>query len=112
MLTHRVRTLGAVGLAVVMLAAVPSCTQQAGKVGTEQAQADKAGIVQEEAVTLDQVPDPVRATILREVGDSPLCGIDRKVKAGKTVYQVQWMAESSVMAATVAESGKVLAREK
>lgn len=66
--------------------------------------------IQERQVKLDELPAPVKATILKEAGDHKLNEIE-EVRAGKNVfYEAEWIEEGLEVEIRVAPDGKLLGR--
>lgn len=63
-------------------------------------------------VTLDQLPAAVRATVQREVGGGQISEIEKDVKRGKTVYEVEYFAEQKKWELEIAEDGTLLDRKE
>lgn len=62
----------------------------------------------EKAVTMDQVPAEVKATILKEAGSAEIKELESKTRDGQTVYEAEWVANGKEMEIAVAADGKVL----
>jgi uncharacterized membrane protein YkoI len=62
-------------------------------------------------VTIDQVPEAVKATILREAGDNKIKEIEAETKDGKTVYEAEWIADGKEIEIKVAADGTILKKE-
>jgi len=65
----------------------------------------------EEEVTLKQVPEAVRKTILKAAGKHKIEEIERETKNGKTVYEAEWREGDKEVEIKVAPNGKLLKRE-
>lgn len=70
---------------------------------------DKDG--DEQAVSIDQVPAAVKATILAEAKDAPIKKIEQETKNGQTAYEAEWIANGQEIEIKVGSDGKVLKRE-
>ncbi|MBU0640192.1 MAG: PepSY-like domain-containing protein [Planctomycetes bacterium] len=66
---------------------------------------------QEEKVTLDQVPAPVKATILKESAGGEITEIERETKDGKTVYEAEFMLNGQKIEIKIAPDGALLGRD-
>ncbi len=66
---------------------------------------------QEEAVTLDQVPDPVKATILTESAGGRITEIERETRNGNVVYEAEFVRDGQEIEIRIAPDGTVLGRE-
>lgn len=62
-------------------------------------------------VTLKEVPDAVRATILREAGDAKVTEIERETKNGKTTYEAEFVQNGKEIEIKIAPDGTLLGRE-
>jgi len=67
---------------------------------------------EEQTVTLNQVPHAVRKTIERESAGGNIGEIEKEVDEGKTVYEAEFKKDGEEFEIKVAESGKLLAKEK
>ena len=65
----------------------------------------------EETVTLDQVPQAVRDTILREAGDAQITEIERETKNGKTVYEAEFLRNGQEIEIKVGPDGALLGQK-
>lgn len=65
----------------------------------------------EEQVTLDQVPQAVKATILAEAEGGTIKEIERETKNGKTVYEADVILSGKEVEIKVASDGTLLAKE-
>jgi uncharacterized membrane protein YkoI len=65
----------------------------------------------EETVSLDQVPNAVKATILREAKGGTITEIERETKDGKTVYEAEFLLDGAEIEIEIAPDGKLLGRE-
>jgi uncharacterized membrane protein YkoI len=70
----------------------------------------KAGLKERE-VTLDQVPRPVKRTILKQAGKNKIREIEEVTKGGRTIYEAEWVAEGKEIDIQVAANGKLLGKE-
>lgn len=71
--------------------------------------ADKAA--QEESVTLDQVPAPVKATIQKEADGGAVGTITKETRRGKTYYEAQITKDGKDRYVNIAADGKVIKRK-
>jgi uncharacterized membrane protein YkoI len=62
-------------------------------------------------VTLDQVPDAVRATILKEAAGHKIEEIERETRGGRTVYEAEWEVGGKEIEIKVAPDGTLLAKD-
>ena len=67
---------------------------------------------QETAVTMEQVPAAVRATLTRESAGGKVTEVEKEVKNGKTVYSADITVGGEEWDLTVAEDGSVISKEK
>jgi len=65
----------------------------------------------EENISIDQVPDAVKATILAEAKGAQIKEIERESKKGKTVYEAEWVVDGQEIEIKVAPDGTLLKRE-
>ncbi len=89
-----------VAVCVLFLTGVTSCSLLGG-----------GGSHEEEAVTLDQVPEAVKATILTEAGGATLTEIERETEDGAVVYEAEFEKDGKKMEITVAEDGTLISTE-
>lgn len=64
-------------------------------------------------VTLEQLPDPVRATVTRETEGGTIKDIEKETKGGQTVYEVEFTPKEGArkVELKIAPDGKVLERD-
>jgi uncharacterized membrane protein YkoI len=62
-------------------------------------------------VTLDQVPDAVRATILKEAAGHKIEEIERETRGGRTVYEAEWEVDGKEIEIKVAPDGTLLSKD-
>jgi uncharacterized membrane protein YkoI len=65
----------------------------------------------EEEVSLDDVPEAVKETILREAGDAEIEELVKETEDGQTVYEAEFKANGQEIEIEVAEDGALLERE-
>ena len=65
----------------------------------------------EETVSLDQLPDAVKATILREAKGGTITEIERETKDGKTIYEAEFLLDGAEIEIEIAPDGTLLGRE-
>lgn len=65
----------------------------------------------EQAVTIDQVPAPVRATILAEAKGAQIKEIERETTKNGEVYEAEWIENGQNVEIKVAPDGKLLKRK-
>ncbi|MHC4108138.1 MAG: hypothetical protein ACYSTY_08650 [Planctomycetota bacterium] len=65
----------------------------------------------EEPITLDQLPEAVRDTILREAGDGQILALVREVEDGEVAYEAEISGGGGAFEVEVAPDGTVLERE-
>ncbi len=70
----------------------------------------KAGLKERE-VTIDEVPKPVRKTILKQAGKNKIREIEEVTQDGRTIYEAEWVAEGKEVDVQVGADGKLLGRE-
>lgn len=61
-------------------------------------------------LTFDQLPNPVQTTVQREVGAGKISEIERDVKRGQTVYEIEFHEGDKKWEIEVAADGKLLDR--
>jgi len=99
-MNHRwISLLGLTAAAVIALVVVGGCAQSKEK---EQG---------EVTVTLDQTPAAVQATLIKQVGDGKLEGIDKETKDGKTTYEADAIIGGKEYEINVAEDGTLLGKK-
>lgn len=62
-------------------------------------------------VTLDQVPDAVKAAILAEAKGNPIKEIEKETEHGQTTYEAEWIVDGKEIELKVSDDGKVLKRK-
>ena len=72
---------------------------------------EKEGGDDEKKLTIDQVPAPVKATILKEAGNNEIKEIEKETENGQTVYEAEWVADGKEVDIKVAPDGKLLKKE-
>ncbi|MCH8804501.1 MAG: PepSY-like domain-containing protein [Planctomycetes bacterium] len=70
-----------------------------------------AWAVDEQEVTLDQVPAAVKATILKESAGGKITEIERETKNGKVTYEAEFMLNGQEIEIKIAPDGTLLGRE-
>jgi len=66
----------------------------------------------ERDVTIDEVPEAVKATILKEAGDNTITEIEEETKGGVTTYEAEWRtADGKEVEIKVAADGTLLGKE-
>jgi len=71
-----------------------------------------AGKKTEKDVTIDQVPEAVKATILKEAGDNKIEEIEEVSQDGKVIYyEAEWKTGGKEIEIKVDPNGKLLSRE-
>ncbi len=65
----------------------------------------------EQEVSIDEVPEAVRATMLAEAGDHTITEVEREVVGDTVVYEAEWMVDGKEVEINVAEDGTLLAAE-
>jgi len=65
----------------------------------------------EHEVSINQVPEAVRRTLLREAGGHELEEIEEETQNGVTVYQAEWTVAGRKVEITVTADGKLLENE-
>jgi uncharacterized membrane protein YkoI len=66
----------------------------------------------EREVALKDVPEAVRATILKEASGRRLTKVEAKVRGGQSVYEAEWFVGDAEFEVKVSPDGRVLARER
>lgn len=99
--------------AIVCCLAVAGLILSGAMVGPTWAGGDKdKGSKTEKKVTLDQVPAPVKATILKEAGNNKITEIEETSKDGKVVYfEAEWKLDGKGIEIKVAPDGKLISRK-
>ncbi|MFO8013739.1 MAG: hypothetical protein R6X20_10595 [Phycisphaerae bacterium] len=70
---------------------------------------EKAG--KEEKVSLGEVPEAARNTILHEAAGHKVREIEKETENARTVYEAEWKVDGKEVEVTVAADGKLLERE-
>ena len=65
----------------------------------------------EEKVTLDQVPQAVKATILKEAGGAKIKEIEKETKGERTVFEAEFVKDGKEIEIKVAPDGTLLKRK-
>jgi len=66
---------------------------------------------QEREVTIDEVPEAVRDTILKEAGDNKIEEIEEETENGVVTYEAEWHEDGKEIEIKVAADGTLLKRE-
>lgn len=70
-------------------------------------------LADDEDVTLEQLPEPVRQTALREVKDGIITDIEREIERGVTIYEVEFVEKSGTkLELDIGEDGTLLRRHR
>ena len=64
----------------------------------------------EQQITIDEVPEVVKATILKEVGDGTIKEIEKETKNGVTTYEAELIVEGKAFEIQVAADGALLSK--
>jgi uncharacterized membrane protein YkoI len=72
---------------------------------------DDDGAENEVEVTIDQVPDFVKAAILAAAGSNPIKEIEKETENGQTTYEAEWIANGQEVEITVTADGTVVKRK-
>lgn len=66
-----------------------------------------------EQVTLDQLPDPVRSTVMRETEGGKITELEKETKNGQTQYEVEFTPKEGArkVELKIAPDGKILERD-
>jgi hypothetical protein len=72
---------------------------------------DEEGESSEKKLTLDQVPAPVKATILKEAGNNDIKEVEAETEEGQTVYAAEWVVDGHEVEIKVAADGKLLKKK-
>jgi len=59
-------------------------------------------------LTFDQLPKAVQTTVKREVGAGQISEIERDIKRGRTVYEIEFITENKQFEIEVGEDGALL----
>ena len=71
-----------------------------------------AGRTTERDVTIDQIPQAVKATILKEAGENTIEEIEEVSRNGKVIlYEAEWTAAGKEIEIEVDPKGKLLSKE-
>jgi len=93
--------------AVVVVAAVVGAPFVLGLAPGEAVPVDDG----EREVTIDQVPEAVKATILKEAAGNTIEEIEEETKDGVTTYEAEWHEDGKEIEIKVAADGTLLKRE-
>jgi hypothetical protein len=66
----------------------------------------------DDRLRFDELPKPVQVTVQREVGKGQISEIERDVKRGRTVYEVEFVTEQRQVEIEVGEDGSLLDRKE
>ncbi len=66
----------------------------------------------DEPLTIDKVPTPVRATVLKETEGAEIKEIESGTKNGKTVYEVEFMRAGKLIEIAIAPDGTLVPNEE
>jgi uncharacterized membrane protein YkoI len=61
-------------------------------------------------VALDQLPEPVRATVDRETKGGQITEIERDTERGQTIYEVEFVLDGKEYELDIGADGKLLER--
>ncbi|HEY8429380.1 MAG TPA: PepSY domain-containing protein [Sandaracinaceae bacterium] len=61
-------------------------------------------------VTMDQLPDPVRQTMEREIGQGQVGDMERDDDLGRVVYEIEFVENGRKFELDIAEDGRLLNR--
>jgi len=64
----------------------------------------------EQQITIDEVPELVKATILKEAGDGTIKEIEKETKNGVTTYEAELVVEGKTLEIQVAADGALLCK--
>jgi len=95
---------------VVVVGAAVSAPFVFGR-GHEGAQPVKQEKEDERNVSIDAVPEAVKATILKEAGDNKITEIEEETKHGTTIYEAEWRVDGKEVEIKVAADGTLLKKE-
>jgi hypothetical protein len=70
----------------------------------------KTGVT-ERKVTIDELPKPVRRTLLQQAGKNKVKEIEEVTEGGRTIYEAEWVAEGREVEIAVAANGNLLGKE-
>jgi hypothetical protein len=71
-----------------------------------------AGASADDDLRFEELPKPVQVTVQREVGKGQISEIERDVKRGRTVYEVEFVTEQRQFEIEVGEDGRLLDRKE
>jgi len=66
----------------------------------------------DEDLALEQLPEPVRQTALREVKTGTITDIEREVERGATIYEVEFVDQNIKYELDIAADGTLLRRHR
>ena len=69
-------------------------------------------LADDDDVAMEQLPDPVRQAVEREVGDGEVREIERDRHQGRVVYEVEFVRNNQRFELEVSEDGRVLRRQE
>ena len=72
---------------------------------------NKSGEGAETKMTLDEVPAPVRSTMMQEAGGAKIGTIDKEEKNGKTIYETDVMSGGQNWEIKVDSDGKLISKK-
>lgn len=65
----------------------------------------------EREVSMDELPDAAKATILKEAGDHELVELEEVIYKGRTFYDAEWLDGGMEVEITVTPEGEIVGRE-
>jgi hypothetical protein len=71
---------------------------------------DDEGEIEKE-ITIEELPDAARATILKEAGDHEIIELEEVIYKGKTFYEAEWLEDGMEVEVAVTPEGEVIGRE-
>lgn len=66
----------------------------------------------DEDIPLEQLPEPVRQTALRELKGGTITDIERELERGATIYEVEFIDQGIKYELDIAEDGTLLRRHR
>ena len=66
----------------------------------------------DDRLRFDELPKPVQVNVQREVGKGQISEIEREVKRGRTVYEVEFVTAQRQIEIEVGEDGSLLDRKE
>jgi hypothetical protein len=81
-----------------------------GAAAAEDEDDDDEGEIEKE-ITMDELPDAARATILKEAGDHEIIELEEVIYKDRTFYEAEWLEGGMEVEVAVTPEGEVIGRE-